>query len=589
MIWDESLFKSTHGAAANGADRKIAVFVRCVVIMVAVVCFGIRESHGAILVVGGACGATIQACIDTAIAGDTVEIPAGNYNESLSLNKAVSLVGQGATPAGTVISALNLNDRVLLIDGASIDAGVLIENLTFRDGVITSSILIFRDGGGILVIGGAQPTIQHVVIRNNSVFFDGGGLTADVGSPLALLDVTFLDNTSRRAGGGAAFRDEATITDSLFQGNESTDNVGGAIRAAGNTIIRGSIFRNNVTRAAAGIGHGGAVYAFGIDVTIEGSLFEDNHCMESDCDGGAVYVAATFTTPTLTLTDTDFLDNTAGRNGGGVHASVDVVLTRGSFQRNHAPGSGTSFADGGGGLSVRHCLTADGTLFASNTTEKHGGAVFVHLGPTSLANCCFDSNSANDGGGFATSSVEPTMIGNTDFTGNTAEEDGGGLWTQTDGATIQGGRFEGNTATTGNGGGAFIQTGNLDADGVTFTGNNAGDSGGGAFVASGNALLVGGLFEGNGAAGSNFFFGGGGGIIVASGDLIADGTVFSSNTTPDGNGGGALVAGATDVQNVRFESNEARSGGGVDSRGALTIADSVFADNVAHEAAGGGV
>src|SRR5262249_6760465 len=60
------------------------------------------------------CGATIQACLEAAHAGDTILIKAGDYTESLTLSKAVSLTGQLSTT--TVLHALS-NTRVLTVTG----------------------------------------------------------------------------------------------------------------------------------------------------------------------------------------------------------------------------------------------------------------------------------------------------------------------------------------------------------------------------------------------------------------------------------------------------------------------------------------
>src|SRR5512143_3296571 len=58
------------------------------------------------------CSGSIQACIDSAIDGDTIAIAAGDYTESLTLNKHVSLTGVDS--ATTVLHALP-NDRVLTV------------------------------------------------------------------------------------------------------------------------------------------------------------------------------------------------------------------------------------------------------------------------------------------------------------------------------------------------------------------------------------------------------------------------------------------------------------------------------------------
>jgi hypothetical protein len=78
-----------------------------------------------------ACGATIQACIDAAQGGDTIFIPAGDYTESLTLSKAVSLTGELSST--TILHALP-NTRVLTVTGAAADSSTLISGLTFAGG-----------------------------------------------------------------------------------------------------------------------------------------------------------------------------------------------------------------------------------------------------------------------------------------------------------------------------------------------------------------------------------------------------------------------------------------------------------------------
>jgi nitrous oxidase accessory protein NosD len=96
-----------------------------------------------------ACGATIQACIDAAQAGDTIFIPAGDYTESLTLNKAVSLTGQ---LSGTTFLHALPNTRVLTVTGAAVNSSVVISGLTFTGGNVTGSACPASCGGGVLII-----------------------------------------------------------------------------------------------------------------------------------------------------------------------------------------------------------------------------------------------------------------------------------------------------------------------------------------------------------------------------------------------------------------------------------------------------
>jgi len=58
------------------------------------------------------CNTTLQACIDGSANGDSINIAPGFYNTSVTLNKAVSLIGAGV--GSTFIQALS-SQRVVTV------------------------------------------------------------------------------------------------------------------------------------------------------------------------------------------------------------------------------------------------------------------------------------------------------------------------------------------------------------------------------------------------------------------------------------------------------------------------------------------
>lgn len=221
-------------------------------------------------------GESIQMAIDGAIPGDIILIQPGIYTESLTLNKAVSLVGAGGDT--TIIRAAS-NQRVLTVTGSAIDNTVVISGLTFADGVAPGPLPGPDTGGGILVTGSAQPRIQNVIIRNCRSFWDGGGLYAD--SPVRLDGVALIDNFSSRKGGGLAAGGPLTVTNGWFEGNRAMGNSTGGLQAYGDLVVSNTVFISNTTT-----GHGGAIRLEGGSGLLVNVLFVRN---TADYYGAAIY------------------------------------------------------------------------------------------------------------------------------------------------------------------------------------------------------------------------------------------------------------------------------------------------------------
>lgn len=183
----------------------LSVFLGLVALVVMLVMLG--EARAFTFTFPG-CGATLQACINTADPNDTIQIQAGTYITSVTLNKPVSLVGAGA--ASTIIRALP-NQRVMTVTGATISNTIVISGLTLAGGNITGTTCSQSCGGAMLITGTARPLLQNLVISNSvsgapnlAAGGLGGGLYVHDGSPLMLLNVTVISNTSKSNSGAAA-------------------------------------------------------------------------------------------------------------------------------------------------------------------------------------------------------------------------------------------------------------------------------------------------------------------------------------------------------------------------------------------------
>ncbi|HMN60821.1 MAG TPA: hypothetical protein PJ988_10680, partial [Anaerolinea sp.] len=136
---------------------------------------------------------TIQAAINLANDGDTILIPEGTYNESLTIGKNLTLLGPhpgtatiqaaGNQRVITVASGRNLTLQFLTISGGySADPGSNSGGGVYiRDGTLTVDHCIFSNnrgnyGGGIFQEGTGGVIIENgALIVSNMATVDGGG------------------------------------------------------------------------------------------------------------------------------------------------------------------------------------------------------------------------------------------------------------------------------------------------------------------------------------------------------------------------------------------------------------------------------
>ena len=153
---------------------------------------------------------------------------------------------------------------------------------------------------------------------------------------------------------------DITITDSIFDNNTVTGSTSdyGIVyitSGTGNLIVENSKFTNNVARQGVLIGSSDTV------IDVKGSDFINNTNTVSY--GGAIRASST-----LTVTESNFINNKALRDGGAIYVGFrgDATVTKSVFINNTVTGSGYhgDAIYNGNKLSVNYCvLLTNGTKY----------------------------------------------------------------------------------------------------------------------------------------------------------------------------------------------------------------------------------
>lgn len=237
-------------------------------------------------------GATI-----TLSGGEMVVVP----NGSLTVN------GIGAEK---VIVDGNLGGRIITNNGAVLT----IKNMSFTRGTGVSATSTGR--AGAIYNNGGTLTLMNLRLYNNTANNGGALNTAGTGAVTNIYNCDIYDNTTNSSSGGAL------------------QNFSGAF-----LNVRNSTFRNNRMMGSTSA-TGGAMQLNGTS-TITNTTFSGN--MTSN-DGGAI----SFNGPSLVMTNTTIVGNSATDQNGGLHKTTSTA-TSGVIRNNLIAGnSSANSADSGG-------------------------------------------------------------------------------------------------------------------------------------------------------------------------------------------------------------------------------------------------
>lgn len=414
-----------------------------------------NQGDGNCAAAGGAC--TLRAAImeanSTANTADVINLPAGTYT--------LTIPGTGENNSHTadldVNSDLTINGagaQTTIIDGGGLERVIQIpgrDDLTLNDVTITGGDQNGR-GGGIFNAFRGDLTINRSIIQGNSAATYGGGISSieadvvlnesgifgntaedgggGVDSDSGTLDLNDVEVTGNSTTGGAAdgggigmtFAGSITVDESLFSDNHA-ENGGGGISTGGPITVASTTFDNNTAF------RGGAFYLlFGntADAAFSDVWVTNNR---SATDGGAIYIdGGPFTLDRGTLSNNvaglalmNGASLPAGGSGKGSGGAIYIEKTQANVAIDNSTIDNNFASSSGGGIYTEGALTVTNTTISSNSSSL---AMFVGL-PSGIT-------VGGRGGGILvadgdTDLVSTTVADNIADTSAGVQKDGGSL------------------------------------------------------------------------------------------------------------------------------------------------------------------
>lgn len=352
----------------------------------------------------------IQDAVDASVDGDVIHVAPGHYFEHLIVEmRDISLLSTDG-PLSTIVDAGGAGSALLFRNANGTTP--VVEGFTFRGGTGT-----LGRGGGVY-IDGASPTLRECIVTcnhtpgrgggvyasnlstttfvgcevfQNSTETDGGGIFQSGGS-LALTGCTVHLNVAEDNGGGLHLRNNATLS---LMGCETSwnttlfgDGAGAYLSGSEFQVTKSHFKRNFSGRHGSGLALHNSSSGVLCEVQIKGN--------RTVMDGSGVHINSSV----VTLDRTHLIQNSCGRNGGGMCAinNAEVTITQGFFRRNHSKGyhGGGIYLDSVNALQIHTCK------FLTNIARFDGGGVYaVNCSNSRFDYCAFGKNGANNGRGGA--------------------------------------------------------------------------------------------------------------------------------------------------------------------------------------------
>ncbi|MCD6361427.1 MAG: hypothetical protein J7M38_11275 [Armatimonadetes bacterium] len=270
--------------------------------------------------------ATIQAGIDAASSGDTIQVASGTYYENIIwTDKTLQIVGTAPCT----------------VDGSDFGSVFYISNVSSParlEGFIITNGNADGAGGGLMIIDSTL-TVVNNTITDNAASTEGGGVEVSGGAPTLRNNEISLNTAGNLGAGVNALNSDMVLDDNMITTNRCTGGTGGGVAATGGDgMVVNNIIQNNWAYNAAG----GLLLVNGSSRVVMGNKIISNTA--SSGNGGGV-VLRNEASP---FGFNEMRNNQAGGSGGGIAIEVSGGATPGDLYNNLICENTASSGTGGG-------------------------------------------------------------------------------------------------------------------------------------------------------------------------------------------------------------------------------------------------
>ena len=486
---------------------------------------------------------------------------------------AFDTLGAFATPQEIILESQIDIDKDLIIEGTGAenlkllvnssantrafrihpDVNVVLDSMTITGGEAQDS----GSEGGNLELGGGIYNEGILTLQDSTIIDNkadrGGGIYNSSLGTLTVLQSQVLDNFNSTLGGGIYNEGILTLQDSTIIDNKATRGGGIYNSSFGTLTVLQSQILDNINAQ-----YGGGIYNKG-NVTIIDSAIDNNH---SFIDGGGIFNDVG---SSLSVHQSQIENNGSGNSGGGIANKGNLNILESTITSNRADVD-----------------TIDGE-------HAYGGAIYSRSGSVNISDSTIGgSNEAPKGAGIAI--IEGTLTMSASFVSdNSSRLFGGGIYNGENGSvTIEQSYIQGNLSTSSHGGGIY-NLGNFTLQDNSHVIDNRTVLNGGGIYSQGIFTIKSSSVENNEAEQN------GAGIYTNSLLQVLDNSQVSGNNALALGGGihidedgEAIINDSTIGGTVATDANAAPNGGGISNLGTLIIHSSgKVIGNTASSGAGG--